>query len=491
MNFKIRFPAMKVQDNQIEKELSGHYKPLTIESGITTFPFSELSDREFELMSYLLAKEKIENNSFGKHTDIALMQGVAERGRDCVLYKEGKVSGLIQCKKYQGRLTKPQFLKELIKFSLFAVKDSQILPDRQSFEYYLFVSYDVTEPTLTLIKSFKEEIAKEISSNIINKYIREVVNEYESFSSYLSTPPIFEITNILCSIDVKYQNSTDLSRELNANLTLAKTFFSIMSVIDIEGVDKVMRKTLDDYGLRLITDIDLKALQDRIGEVNESDRVNLGLADFYGYSTEFFKFIQRDELKKLLESVANVTTTLNRLELDFLNSKIHEYTLQKITYPLLFSKKIHPFSVGIAAPYLFQKLSLKLISKSMPEGLIPKLYPHSELNNDELIGSISEQLFESSSRIMNKDYSQLVGEPNIIEFKISIYENMHRGFRNINDARDVFKHDIQILKPILDEIEKEISDLISETKTIVIKDGSFLDNDTDILRFKKTIDKIE
>src|SRR5215211_6619549 len=121
---------MKISEEQIQSELSGNYKPLTIESGITTFTFSDLSDREFELLSYLLIKEKIETDSFGNHSDIALMQGVAERGRDCVLYKNGEVSGLIQCKKYQARFTKPQFLKELIKFSLFAIKDPAILPNR-------------------------------------------------------------------------------------------------------------------------------------------------------------------------------------------------------------------------------------------------------------------------------------------------------------------------------------------------------------------------
>lgn len=482
---------MKISEEQIQNELSGKYKPLTVESGITTFPFSDLSDREFELLSYLLVKDKIETDVFGNHSDIALMQGVAERGRDCVLYQNGEVSGLIQCKKYQARFTKPQFLKELIKFALFAIKDPKLLPNRENFEYCLFVSYDVTEPTLSLIKSFTSEIEKEISDNTINTYIYEVINEYESFNSFEANAPINDIYNILKKIRVKYFNSTDLSRELNSNIKLAKSFFKIMSVVDLEGADNVIRKALDDYGLKMLTDIDLKSLQQRIGETEDNDRINLGFVDFFGYNTEFFKFIKGDELKKLMTSIADVGVVLNKQQLDFVNSKINEHIQQKITHELLFFNKIHVFSVGIAAPYLFKRLSLKLISKSMPQEMVPKMYPHSKLSKDDLINEISEQLFEASNRVMKKDYSQLVGNPSLVQFKINLYNHMHQGLKNIEDARKVFNKDIEVLKPVLDEIEDLIGKLISDSRTVVIKDGSFFDNKDDISLLKKTIDKIE
>lgn len=482
---------MKIPEEQIQNELLGKYKPVTIESGITTFPFSDLSDREFELLSYLLIKEKIEANLFGNHSDIALMQGVAERGRDCVLYQNGEVSGLIQCKKYQARLTKPQFLKELIKFVLFAIIDSEILPKKENFEYYLFVSYDVTEPTLKLIKSFNSEIEKEISNNIITKYTDDVINEYESFNVFGINAPTQAINDILKKIGVKYYNSTDLSRELNSNIKLAQSFFKIMSVVDLEGADNVIRKALDDYGLRMLTDIDLKLLQKRIGKTEDRDRINLGFVDFFGFSTEFFKFLNGDELKKLMTSIADVSGVLNKQQLDFINSQINEHIQRKITHELLFFNKIHVFSVGIAAPYLFKRLSLKLISKTMPQEMIPKLYPHSELSKDDLINEISEQLFESSSRIMNKDYSLLVGNPSLVQFKINLYNHMHQGLNNIEDAKRVFNKDIDILKPVLDNIEELIGNMISDSRTIVIKDGSFFDNKDDISLLKKTIDKIE
>ena len=482
---------MKIPEEQIDNELSGEYKPLTIESGITTFPFSDLSDREFELLSYLLIKGKIESNTFENHTDIALMQGVAERGRDCVLYQNGEVSGLIQCKKYQGRLTKPQILKELIKFSLFAIIDPTILPNREKFEYFLFVSYDLSEPASALIKSFKINIEQEISTNTFNNYIDEVINEYESFSSFTSNPPILEINDILGKIHVKYFNSTDLSFELNTNIKLAQIFFKIMSVIDMKSTNDIVRKALDDYGLRMLTDVDLKSLQERIGKTEESGRINMGFVDFYGYSTDFFKFIKGEGLKKLMSSIVEIDVILNKQQIDFINAQIQENILQKITHELLMKNKIHVFSVGIAAPYLFKRLILRILIRSTPSKMLPDLYPHSKLSKDELINEIAEELYESSNRVMNKDYSHLVGSPSDVQFKINLYNHMHQGLKDIDDAKHVFDKDIKIMRPILDEIEEIISNLISDVKTIVIKDGSFFDNETNISLFKKTIDKIE
>lgn len=264
-----------------------------------------------------------------------------------------------------------------------------------------------------------------------------------------------------------------------------------MSVIDMKSTNDIVRKALDDYGLRMLTDVDLKSLQDRIGKTEDSDRINLGFVDFYGYSTDFFKYIKGDELKKLLTSIADVYVILNKQELDFINSLIHDSIFKLITFELLMQKKIHVFSVGIAAPYLLKRLILKLISKTMPEKMIPDIYPYSKLSKDELIYEISEQLFESSEQMMNHDYSHLVGNISDVNFKINLYDHMHQGLNNIEDAKRVFNKDIIIIMPILDEIEERISVLIPNIKTVVIKDGSFFDNETDISLLKKTIDKIE
>ena len=51
-------------------------------------PYEKLSDREFEVLSYLIFKRnKVEKNK--EYDSINLMQGIREKGRDCILYKAG------------------------------------------------------------------------------------------------------------------------------------------------------------------------------------------------------------------------------------------------------------------------------------------------------------------------------------------------------------------------------------------------------------------
>jgi hypothetical protein len=481
----------KISDEQIKIESEAGFKPLTIESGIALLPFSELGDREFELLSYLLVQEEINNSKYANINSISLMQGVSERGRDCILYNQGKVVGLIQCKKYTGRLTKPQALKEIIKFLLFATLDKSILPDPDNFEYKLYVSNDLTEPAITLIKEYSIKISDEIENGVVDQYIKEIANEYESFSTYKENTPSEAIKSRLKKIKVSYSNATDLSARTYSQDKLLSLFFNVKTIVDLEGADHLIRNALDDYGLKYLTDDDLKKLQDRIGNTKEENRINLGFVDFFGYNKEFFKFLKGEPFNKVIQSVASVNSLLDKYLLDFINSKIHELVLLYITEDLLNKGKIHTFSVGVAAPYLLKRLSITLLAKSMPETLLSKYYPQFSMTKEELVSEIAETLYESSERVMAKDYSQLAGSPEDIEFKIRIFAHMHKGLSSIEDAKLVFSKDMKVIQPVLDRIENQVNELLQEERTVVIKDSSFFDDEDQMKALAATIKAID
>lgn len=481
----------KISNEQIKIESEAGFKPLTIESGIALLPFSELGDREFELLSYLLVQEEINESKHANINTISLMQGVSERGRDCVLYNQGKVAGLIQCKKYTGRLTKPQVLKEVIKFLLFATLDESLLPDPDNFEYKLYVSNDLTEPAITLINEYSAKISEEIESGTVDQYIKEIAHEYESFAIYKENTPSKAIKSLLRNITVTYSNSTELSARIYSNDKLLSLFFNVKTIVDLERADNLIRNALDDYGLKYLTDDDLKKLQERIGNTKEENRINLGFVDFFGYNKEFFKFLKGDSFKEVMQSVVGVNSLLDKYLLDFINSKIHELVLLYVTEGLLNKGKIHTFSVGVAAPYLLKRLSMILLAKSMPKKILLKYYPHFSMTKEELVSEIAEMLFENSERVMAKDYSQLVGSPEDIEFKIRIFAHMHMGLSSIEDAKLVFTKDMKVIQPVLDCIENEISDLLQEERTVVIKDSSFFDNKDQMQALASTMKAID
>lgn len=481
----------KISDEQIDIEAKSGYKPWAIDSGIGLLPFSELGDREFELLCYLLVKNEIGEGKHENVTSISLMQGVSERGRDCSLYNDGVVSGLIQCKKLQGRISRPQALREIIKFLLFSIIDNDLLPKPEAFEYKLYLSNDLAETTNALIHSYPTEIEKEIQSKAIEKYTKDVVSEYESFKKLENNEPISKVIDLLRKIKFTASNATDLTLRVHKYESLLSLFFNVKTVIDLESADRVVRNALDDYGLKYLTDEDLKKLQSRIAHTKEENRINLGFVDFFGYNKEFFKSLNGESFKEIMESVASVTTLLDKYLLDFISSKINELIIEKVTMGLLNQGKIHPFSVGVAGPYLIQRLSLKVLSKKMPKALATQFYKQASQPKMELISSIAIQLFEASERVMNGDLSHLVGTPEDIEFKKRIYDHIHAGFESIEDAKITFSQDIKTIIPTLDVIETMINELLQEERTVVIKDASFLDNEGEMKQLAKTLNMIE
>lgn len=481
----------QITDEQIQIEAKSGYKPMVIESGITSLPLSDLGDREFELLAYLLVKKEISNSKHPNITDISLMQGVSERGRDCVLYNHGNVAGLIQCKKYRSRLTKPQVIKEILKFLLFATLDKSLLPDPENFEYKLYASNDFTEPAIKLIYSFNSEIEEDISTGIIEKYVDELIEEYESFSCYLTNKPYGEINKLLKSITVTSANISDLSARIYSDYKILSVFFNIKTVVDLESADNIIRSALDDYGVKYLTDEDLKRIQERIGSSKKENRVNLGLVDFFGFNHEFFRFLSGEPFKEIITAVANIKQLTEKYLLKFITAKTHEKIQTEITHKLLRKGTIHRFSIGIAAPYLVHRLSAITVKNSGPESIIKECFPYLEMSPEELISNIAEDLFNTSERVMKKDYSELVGDKNLVALKIDLYRHMHTGLRNIDDARRVFARDIKVIRPVLDKIELEIKEALDNDRTILIKDISFFDKADEMKSFVSSIKAID
>lgn len=107
----------KPEINEIQRPKDA---PAVIGSG---YPYSQLpNSRSFEELLFLLFKQEIDQGEWKNQFDaVDLMQGVREKGRDCVLRFKGAAVGLIQCKHSKnsnGRLGKNDCLKEIIKFLL-------------------------------------------------------------------------------------------------------------------------------------------------------------------------------------------------------------------------------------------------------------------------------------------------------------------------------------------------------------------------------------
>ena len=202
------------------------------------FPLTDLNDRVFEILTYQIFKSRIETNDYtlGANYDaIHLMQGVGERGRDCFLTKKGKNNGIIQCKQISKNITKPEFLKEILKFVLHYVLDKTLISNLNRFTYYFVVSKGFAETTVNLAANFKESYKKED----IESYCEELFNKYIIFKSLQFDDIEKEIFKVLDAIKIKLIQPSDLNQYLFEHDKIIKSFFRVLTVTDntlLEGI---------------------------------------------------------------------------------------------------------------------------------------------------------------------------------------------------------------------------------------------------------------
>ena len=207
------------------------------------YPYNSIaSARRYEELVYSIHKKKVENEKTWKelYDDIALMQGVGEKGRDCVLYKDGIIKGLIQCKKYENRISKPDCLKEILKFVLYSFFDPLVLPDPNHFTYYFVVSEGFSGPAADYLDKFNDEIIKEPE---LENWFNELKSKYNASLGSLDYKTIYaDLLKKLAAIKVRKVVPQDLDIELSAPYcqSIIPIFFEVRTVTDNSRIDQLI-----------------------------------------------------------------------------------------------------------------------------------------------------------------------------------------------------------------------------------------------------------
>jgi len=231
-----------IRDSEIQESLLNFVKP-TAHSG-QNFPFTELNDRVFEILLYQIFKHRIEfqDNSLNELFDgVALMQGVGEKGRDCVLLKHGKNVGLIQCKQVNKNLTKPEIIKEISKFAINSIIDKSLISDIDNFTYFLAVSKGLAGTSIELLNDFNNRIFLE--SNL-QTLIIETLKSFTTFKNFSYNEIESDLHKIFRKIKVKYLLPADLTQYLFDYEHLIKNFFRVLTVTDNSLLEYIIRTYL-------------------------------------------------------------------------------------------------------------------------------------------------------------------------------------------------------------------------------------------------------
>ncbi len=282
----------KLTPIEVEQELSNFaIKPPAFETG-QGYPLHSLSDRQFEILIYQIFKNEIAQRKYqGQFDDIALMTGVSEKGRDCVLYFQNKSVGVVQCKHSASptnKLSKPDVAKEIIKFALHALQNDSLVNDPRNFSYFFVVSGDFSGPAIELLPRFNDKIVEEPD---FRKWVESVIEQFVAFRGISYEKVYDELCSILQTITIERLTKNDIDSRLSQNPSLIPLFFNVRKVVETGQVEDMQKEVLHE----------VKALSQQLSNsfsrpVNNAPNYSIASDIQYALSGEYqaqFDFIQQ------------------------------------------------------------------------------------------------------------------------------------------------------------------------------------------------------
>lgn len=218
----------QIQDELAKVEMKKPHKFVKKE-----YPFSQLTEKEFELLLYVSFRKN--GGSLIEFDDCHLVGGSGDQGRDIILVKNGKTVGVIQCKKYETLITRPQAAKEIIKFVLHALQQPRIY-DLNNLTYFFVVSKGFNSAASSLLEHFPIEIENEAN---LKKWIGEVQNDFKR----TTLDPSIDFTRILEALkSIKFRKL--LPHDIGSLMDegIIGNFFAVEKVIDVKAFQEMLIK---------------------------------------------------------------------------------------------------------------------------------------------------------------------------------------------------------------------------------------------------------
>lgn len=221
----------KMEFPNYSEELNAFNKP-KVYSLEEKYPLEKLNSRAFEILTYYVFNELKKEKLF--FDSIELMQGVRERGRDAVLYKNEKTVGVIQCKHSQNiskKYTVQEIGTEIVKFILHYIQDEKLISDLNVFTYYFVTNTTVNEESKTFFLA-PGNYAKNYP-RFIKIWIKNNLKKYKNLNLINDKTTHEKVIKVFEAIKIKKLVDLDLHKYLKkCESQVAPLFFEIKVVTD-------------------------------------------------------------------------------------------------------------------------------------------------------------------------------------------------------------------------------------------------------------------
>lgn len=442
------------------------------------YPIEYLDSRDFERLVYFLFQHEIgEGKYLGVFDTIALMKGTAERGRDCVLQHEGNNVGVIQCRRYVHLVTLPDLCREIIKFLLHSIQDSELITNSGNFTYYFVALKGLNDKASEYARDFSTKIKSEEK---LKEWTEEVIEENEllKFKGYEEVQD--NLLNLLSKIKLRLLTGDDLNLKLKNAKTVVTVFFEVEKVVN----EQLLRAFGESY-LGFKSNEDLEKLRARLQNIPNEKIMKFGLFSLYGYDKNFFKKLTSN--RDIFYQIANVKLAISKLFIDYLREQIEKYILIFISG----LPNISPFTKQVASPYLFNRFALAHMRAESGDFLMSmSKRKDSYVVRFQTVHQIKEHLLETGQAVLNSDYSSFVGDDELVALKKNLAEFIHRGFKSVDEMSEQFDKDMIVLQPILDTIDREIEKIMPQNATLLIENTSSMQTEDDFVNSLKEVSKL-
>lgn len=102
----VHYESIAAEDVEAERLIYDKVRPEEVAGD--TLPFVQLGGQRFEVLTFLLRKSWASSEE-----RVTLVKSSGDRGRDILVYREGILAEIIQCKNQIQRMSKPDVLRGL------------------------------------------------------------------------------------------------------------------------------------------------------------------------------------------------------------------------------------------------------------------------------------------------------------------------------------------------------------------------------------------
>jgi transcriptional regulator with XRE-family HTH domain/tetratricopeptide (TPR) repeat protein len=198
-----------------------------------TLPFVQFGGARFEILAYHL----LSGDPLNPQAKVILVKSSGDQGRDVLVYANGSLRTIVQCKNLSSAVAKPQLLRELVKLVLHDIK-TPFLP-ANGVNYEIWAPGGLSEPAEQLLAMWPQQLA----ADEIRAAFDAVTNEYKKLKDVgwnESKGPL------LATLSVKVkpwrQLNLDLTRRVRNNHDLHVRYFATNSVMPTKAVQAYFRK---------------------------------------------------------------------------------------------------------------------------------------------------------------------------------------------------------------------------------------------------------